>query len=76
MIGLFISLKSLFIIINYNYLIFNRFYLNNKIVIRETKRIFCKKLFQKKIPTNTNADRDTYNNSEMTNKTSEDYFED
>lgn len=57
-------------------LLINLIYAINKIVIRETKRIFCKKLFQKKIPTNTNADRDTYNNSEMTNKTSEDYFED
>ena len=57
-------------------LLINLIYAINKIVIRETKRIFCKKLFQKKIPTNTNADRYTYNNSEMTNKTSEDYFED
>ena len=55
-------------------LLINLIYAINKIVIRETKRIFCN--FKQKVPTNTNADRDTYNNSEMINKTSEDYFED
>ena len=33
-------------------LLINLIYAINKIVIRETKRIFCKKLFQKKIQTN------------------------
>ena len=57
-------------------LLINLIYAINKIVIRETKRIFCKNLFRKKIPTNTNADRDKYITSEMTNKTSEDEYED
>ena len=57
-------------------LLINLIYAINKIVIRETKRIFCKNLFRKKIPTNTNADRDRYITSEMTNKTSEDEYED
>ena len=57
-------------------MLINLIYAINKIVIKETKRIFCKKLFPQKPETNTYVRRNTFLITEMQTKNGEDDFED
>ena len=55
-------------------LIINLIYTINKVVIKETKKIFCKKLFaEERIQSKTFVQTNTYNEKEMSYRISEEY---
>ena len=55
-------------------LIINLIYTINKVVIKETKKIFCKKLFaEERIQSKTFVQTNTYEEKEMSYRISEEY---